>query len=230
MVRKVFLLGRPGSGKSTIARIVEMFAKDNDWVTHHIYDYEHLQKMFLQEEAKGISPQERQFRPKGPKECQGFDVVDFSVLDTVLVVMASEAREKQKEGQASLHNRDELILLEFARDDYSHALQQFGSDLLQDAYILYLKVDLEACIGRIHKRIDCGYDEFDHFVSDDIMRSYYGSDDWLDGRLHEYLNLLRNSGIHVDAREIDNSGSLDQLTDKVKGIVNTWLIPQLARI
>ena len=48
----VFLLGRPGSGKSTTESLIRMLARDHGWLYHSINDYEHLQKMFLREERK----------------------------------------------------------------------------------------------------------------------------------------------------------------------------------
>jgi adenylate kinase family enzyme len=230
MERIVFLVGRPGSGKSSVARLIEMFARDKGWTIHYIYDYLLLQQMFLEEVVEGeqIASGKRTFRPEGPKECYGFDVVDFSVLDRVLGVMADEVRaEIQKKEQASSEEH-KLFLLEFARNDYSHALQQFGYDLLKDAYLLYLHVDVETCIDRIHWRVecDCRSDPYAHFVSDEIMRGYYCNDDWSDGRLQKYLAFLKSRDICVHSREIDNTGSLQVLQKEVEQWVDILPIPE----
>jgi dephospho-CoA kinase len=234
MERIVFLLGRPGSGKSSVAQLISMFARDKSWITHHIYDYKPLQEMFLEEvaEEEEIAHEKRTFNPKGPKGCQGFDVVDFSVLDRVLEIMADKVRAEVKKKVQASPEENMLFLLEFARDDYSHALQRFGCDLLDDAYLLYLHVDVETCIDRIHRRVDCDCRShpYAHFVSDNIMRSYYRNEDWSDGRLQEYLALLQSRDISVNSREIDNTGSHQILQKEVKQWVDILPIPEPASI
>jgi hypothetical protein len=168
MVRNVFLLGRPGSGKSSVASLIRMFAGDRGWLTHYTNDYEHLQKMCLQEKAQFTPLKERKFRPTGPEGCNGFDVIEFSILVTVLEEMRKEIEAVKDE---TSDDDNILCLIEFARDSYNGALQLFGSNLLQDAHLLYLDVDLESCIERNHRRTD-------HFISDQIMRTYYRNDDW----------------------------------------------------
>jgi hypothetical protein len=217
MFKAVCLLGRPGSGKSSVAQLIDMFAKDKGWSTQHIYDYKLLQEMFLQEEAEDIALEKRKFSPKGPQECAGFDVIDFSVLDTVLEMMANVVR---KSIQAN-----KLFLIEFARNDYGHALSKLGDDLLQDTLLLYLDADVDTCIDRIHRRVNCRSHPYNHFVSEDIMRGYYREDDWLNSRFHEYLELLQRKGIHVDTWTIVNKASHQALYEKVKHLIDHHMIP-----
>ena len=221
MERNVFLLGRPGSGKSSVAQLIDMFAKDKGRFTHHIFDYKLLQELFLQEEAEGIAPEKRKFRPKGPKECHGFDVIDFSVLDTVLKMMAEQVR---KEKQTSL-GRNKLFLIEFARDDYSHALQKFGRNLLEDAHLVYLHADVDSCIDRVRERVDCRLDTYNHFVSDGIMRGYYSKDDWSNSWLDQFLSLPQYQGMYVSTSIIDNTGSTQALRKQIEKIFSDYLIP-----
>jgi thymidylate kinase len=221
MVRNVFLLGRPGSGKSSVAQLIQMLIRDRGWNSDHIYDYKLLQAMFLQEEAEGTAHADRKFCPKGPKECHSFDVVKFSVLDTVLGMMADKVgKEKQASSEGS-----KLFLIEFARNDYSHALQAFDPDLLQDAHLLYVHANVEICIDRVRQRVDCQPDSYNHFVSENIMRSYYGEDDWSDNWLAQFLGLPQHRGMRVRAIKIDNSASTDDLKSRVEQIVNDYLIP-----
>jgi gluconate kinase len=195
MVRNVFLLGRPGSGKTSVASLLKMFAGDQGWLTHYTNDYEHLQKMFLQEIAECIPLERRNFRLTGPEECHGFDVINFSVLCEVLEKMRKEVEEVESE---SAEEDNILCLIEFARDSYHDALQLFGSKLLQDAHLLYLDVDLERCIERNHRRSD-------HFVSDEIMRTYYRNDDWarvMYNLQHNYDKcIIRNTGTFQDLKQ-----------------------------
>ncbi len=212
MVRNVFLLGRPGSGKSMVARLIEMFAKENGWSAYYINDYGYLQNMFLQEEKELIPPKERKFSPMGPPECNGFDVKDFSVLDTVLRMMAKEVEAWEVENESEEENKsgteDKLCLIEFARANYRDALQLFGSKLLKGAHLLYLNVDIECCIKRNHQRID-------HFVSDEIMTTYYREDDW--------SRVMYNLQHNWDKCVIRNSGTLQDLKQEVEEWVDNHL-------
>ena len=220
MVTKVFFLGRPGTGKSTAAHEMRQLAEGRGWVTQHIFDYRFLQDMFLREKKELTPDQEKKFLPQGPEECNGFDVRDFSVLDTVLEKMAEEVRQVEQRNS----EKNELILLEFARDNYTRALFLFGPDFLQDALLVYLKVDFDTCIDRIHQRVecDCHPDSYNHFVSDDIMRSYYRKDDWSE----VIFNLKHTWGISVKAWEVDNTCDCQALKEQIEQLVDTELIPE----
>ncbi len=212
MFKIVFLLGRPGSGKSSVARLIEMLAGDRGWFTHYTNDYEHLQKMFLQEKAECNPLERRNFRLTGPEECNGFDVINFSVLGKVLTKIRKDVEEVENE---SSEEDNILCLIEFARDSYHDALQLFGSYLLQDAHLLYLDVDLEICIERIHQRVVYPVTSDDHFVSDEIMRTYYRNDDWS----RVLYNLQRN----CDKWVIRNLGTLHDLKQEIEEWIDIHL-------
>ena len=221
---KVFLLGRPGSGKSALAQLIKVSADRRGWLAQHFYDYKYLQDMFQREIEKKIPLEEGAFRQKGPETCHGFDVVDFSVLDTALEQMAAKIR--ADELNSSEDNK--LLLIEFARQEYSRALNIFGHDILQDAHLLYIRSDLESCIERVRQRAidNMSRSELDHFVSDDIMRRYYSGDDWLSEQFYGYLEYLRSDGVDVEVEELDNVGTLECLKDKAEEILDDLRVPQ----
>src|SRR5258706_13050363 len=75
MPMKLFILGLPGSGKSTIARYIQEYVSNWDWSTPHFSDYPILQEMFLND------IQGKQFKPA---DGGGFDILDLAVFDTAL--------------------------------------------------------------------------------------------------------------------------------------------------
>lgn len=203
MAVKVFILGLPGSGKSTIARYISTFAGDRQRSTTHINDYAILYKMF-QEDAK------EQFKPA----CHGgFDVLDLTVFDTVLKTL-----EQQVNQYFSTAKSDEIILIEFARNDYNEAFHQFSPEFLQNAYFLYLAVKIETCKSRIRERIANPTTPDDHFVSDYIFRAYYNEDN---GRDISHI-LERDYGI--DKRRVsafDNNCSIQDASESIDPFIDT---------
>jgi adenylate kinase family enzyme len=161
---KVLAIGRPGTGKSTAARYITNYALGKKWGTTHINDYQILQEMFQKD------TEHKKFRLT---QNSGFDVIDFSVLDTALMEL-----EKKVQARISLRKK-EFIIVEFARDDYRKALKVFNKDFLRDSYILFLDADIDICVQRIHERITYPTSLDDHFVSEDILRTYYNMDNRL---------------------------------------------------
>ena len=220
MSLNVFILGRPGSGKSSIAQQIYLTLQRNGWSVEHLYDYKLLQERFLQEINDNIPLQRRQFEPRGPEAMQGFDVLDPSVLDTVLQDLAAFAT-RLSNSHSSYENS--LLLIEFARKDYWRSLSLFGHALLQNAHIVYIESSFEDCMERIDQRID-SRSEYGHYVSNEIMRQYYLTDDWLDGRCQQHLKSLEKSGVHTYQHHIDNRGSQDDLVQEVGKFIKMHLL------
>jgi hypothetical protein len=224
MTKIAFLLGRPGTGKSTLAQHIEAPARKGGWATQHFYDYKYLQDMFQKEIGQNVPLEERAFRQKGPGTCDGFDVLDFNVLDTALEQMADDIRTARSEHPTA----NKLFLIEFARKEYCRALHIFGYDILRDAHLFYIKLGLVACLERVHRRVveNCSRSKFDHFVSEEIMTGYYSTDDCLDGRMSEYLEYLQRDHVHVSFKELENLGTYQELEDEAEKIVDL-LVPEL---
>ncbi|MBV9257833.1 MAG: AAA family ATPase [Ktedonobacteraceae bacterium] len=190
MSAKVFVLGRPGSGKSTAARRLRQLLAQRGWIARHINDYEILRRMFL------ADTQQIRFRPT---EHNGFDAIDLTVMDLAL-------QEVEVTVCANLCSAD-LATIEFARNDYREALQQFSASFLKDAYFLFLDADLETCLRRVHERVMCSSSIDDHpSFSDAIFRSYYQKENGA----YMAVCLQREFCIHKQVRVINNTGSLNE--------------------
>src|SRR6266550_1619175 len=205
---KVFVLGRPGSGKTTAVRRLIELAKERDWNFTRIKDYNILYSMFLAESDL----QNKRFRPTAHG---GFDVIDMSVFDTALEKLEKLVREEEKKRLS----KKELIIIEFARNDYREAFEFFDPEFLQSSYFIFVDADIETCIRRIHNRItSCPATEDNHYVSEYIIKSYYYKDNW------EYMgsHLKKVYGIEEQRIEaVNNMGSLQEFINRINRFGDT---------
>lgn len=203
MTVKLFVLGFPGSGKSTIARHIEKNMRDRNLSAVHISDYAILRKMFEED------TDHKQFKAA---EHGGFNAIDLTVFDIALQKLAAKIKEQHPAGSAT-----ELILLEFARNDYRRALHQFSPAFLQDTYFLYLDASIDICKQRIQDRIAHPSFEDDYYVSDYIFDTYYRQDDG------QYLSniLEREYQIHKQqVKIINNNDSLEAASTEINAFVH----------
>ena len=194
MLKKVFVLGLPGSGKSTAARYIEKLAQRNNWSSIRFNDYAILYEWF-QADADG-----RRF---SAIEYDGFDVHDHNVFDEALEEVERRVVEKEKVSC----EKNQLIIIEFARDDYCKALGLFSPTFLRNASFLFVDADIPNCIQRIKERVAHRRTPDDHYVSSYIFEAYYQKDN------RQYLAStattlksccdIDEESIHV----VDNTGS-----------------------
>jgi adenylate kinase family enzyme len=156
---KIFVFGLPGSGKSTAIRHIQAILARKGIEVKSFNDYTILRKWFERE-------------PDGPRfsrtDYDGFDIHDFAVFDEVL---------KKLEQQISREtSSNDVIIIEFARNDYVHALKQFSASFLQGSYFLFIKAEISTCKKRTRKRAIHRVSSDDHFVSDYIFDKYYFKD------------------------------------------------------
>lgn len=160
MVRKLFMLGDPGSGKSTIARhIVDHFASQ-DVPTQHVSDYVILQDM-CRKDTKS-----QQFQVVKHK---GFFVKDCFVYDIALQQLVEQVQEKCSKD-------NELIIIEFARSNYVDAFSLISDDFLKNSSFLFLNVAIPTCWERICQRTLSPQFGDDHFVPKDVFKRYTDKD------------------------------------------------------
>jgi len=191
----VFILGRTGSGKSTTARFLGEAARCSGWSVQSFNDYIFLRNMYLADATQ-------RFRPT---EHDGFEVLDLSVYETAIRLLALQVRRHYYE------NKQTLITVEFTSNNYFKALQFFGSDLLRSAHILFLNADLITCLDRARKRIFHQATTDDYYVKDTVLLSHYPC---------PYMPL------HVGENKVQyihNMGSLDDLRTRILALTSTLL-------
>jgi uridine kinase len=197
MLVKVFVLGRPGSGKSTAMYHLLTLARQRNYSALSIDDYNILYHMSQQD------TQHIQFRSTN---YDGFDVLDPSVFDTALEVL-----EQQVQSTLALEV-DGIITIEFARNDYAQALSKFSPEFLKDAYVFFVDADLDTCIERIYQRVTSPFTPSNHFVSDYVMHTYYNQENW------SYVSSDLKTAHHIykDVQTFRNIGNVYALLHTVE--------------
>lgn len=164
MVVRLFILGRPGSGKSTVRRYIAKLAQHQFWSPYSIGDYEILQDMCAADRSH------TQIRPT---ECGGFEVLKFPILDDALHVIQRRVEKTLEKHELELPR---IVIIEFARSDYVQALSQFDPTFLKGARFLILESDIDTCMNRIKTRTKHRQCEDDIYVPENIMEGYYQTD------------------------------------------------------
>lgn len=211
MAVKIFIIGLPGSGKSEVARNIYTHANEklwpgtNDhWCTKRFNDYPILYEM-----------------SRDKKEGELFERLKlggFNVIDIVAFDIALQRLERQIKDYISSAKKEEIILIEFARNDYWRAFGQFDKTFLQDAYFIHLDAKVEVCKQRVRDRaIDPKNPDDDFLVSDYIFEKYYHSDD------RRALSSILQDVYGVDTQRVlmlNNNGSLETALEKIEPFID----------
>lgn len=210
MTPKVFVFGRPGGGKSTIAASIMQKVGDTKPIFHG-GDYSILFDMYMKDNGRFFEPADP-FRPD-----LGFNIKNpmaSPVWDIALKELEIQTRQKMRDNETM--GRDELVILEFARRDYREALQQFSPEFLQNSHFLFVEASVPTSIQRIHKRAE---KNGEHFMGDNIIAGYYGLDNspFMEGyepTLGQTVACIWNDGL-----------SKEELGERVNNFVEGSLYP-----
>ncbi|HLG78571.1 MAG TPA: AAA family ATPase [Ktedonobacteraceae bacterium] len=192
MSTKVFVLGRPGSGKSTAAHHIMQTLGTYNITTARMDDFTILSEMCESDSTHML------FRPI---DRGGFDVLDASVLDLALAQLETQAVARMA------YEHIEVVILEFARADYRAALSNFSRAFLQSACFLFVNADADTCKARICQRALHPRGPDDHPVSEEVLERYYATDNSED--MVESLKEAYGHEQHI--RMIKNNGTLSLL-------------------
>jgi len=209
MSQKLFVLGLPGSGKSTVSRYIVDCVKwyYQGFFATRICDYDILYEMFEEDVAN------KHFYPT---EHSGFYVKNPVMYDAALKKLGKEIENYN-------FAENEIVLIEFARSDYLLAFRNFSKSFLRDAHFLFLDVDIDVGMKRVRDRVKHPdpTSRDDHFVSDYTFEFYRQKDNV------KYLSsvsklLTIKYGIHPHhIKIVDNRGSKRNFWNDVNDIINT---------
>lgn len=159
----IFLLGRPGCGKSFVYETIIEKLKETEKIekVERVDDFPIL---------KELLDKDREFKRHLRKE-GGFEVTDFTIVDEVLSTI-----DGRLEGVKA---KNDLVFIEFARDNYISALKNFRPETFARSLIVYIYCPYDVCLARNRKRFEQQKNNAldDHIVPTDLMESYYKNDD-----------------------------------------------------
>lgn len=190
----VFLIGRPGCGKSVAHRILEeeLRARGYNGEFRRTDDFPFLKHIF----DTDVEHKRHRPAPGG-----GVKVIDDRVWDDLARALNEEA--------LRLQTPNRLLFIEFSRDNYVRAFKHFSPKILQNSLVVYVDAPFDLCWERNARRAreEKGFDA--HLVSREEMEKTYARDD------HEELPKHVNVPVLVVKNDSDDLGKLRGELQKV---------------
>jgi adenylate kinase family enzyme len=197
----IFLIGRPGCGKSVVYRMLEEELRGRGYRggLMRIDDFPLLKRIF------DTDVEHRRHRPAPGG---GVKVTDDTVWDELIRGLDRQALE--------LQGPDRLLFIEFSRDNYRRAFRNFSPEVMRGALIVYIDAPFDVCwernLRRVERERERGLDS--HLVSREEMEFTYARDD------HEELQKHVGVPVLVVNNESDDLESLrkqlGKIIDKIK--------------
>jgi adenylate kinase family enzyme len=167
----VFLLGRPGCGKSALYRELETrLLESGQTITfERVDDFPKLWAAVERDDALEKEGKERIYFKR-------FDDGELSLIDDELFnVILKEVNSDVLQ----IDKPDHMIFIEFARSNYVEAVQIFDRSILDFCFVIYMEVSFDICwarnVARHEATIDQGGD--DHLVPRAEMEKRFRYDD-----------------------------------------------------
>lgn len=149
----MFVIGRPGAGKSTFCRYVRRALGNGEILL--LNDYE----LLLKRKDKLTAAQFKQF------ENGQFEILDRTIFDELCDELA----------QAAMAARGKrLTIVEFSRADYVETFKRFPSLLNPPFIIIYVHAPIDVCIRRNAMRAP---DQLVNTVPESVIRKFFDKDD-----------------------------------------------------
>jgi len=192
----IFLIGRPGCGKSVVFRILEeqLRAKGYKGELKRIDDFPLLKHIF----DTDVEHKRHRPAPGG-----GLKVTDDTVWDDLAKGLNDQA--------LKLQSPDILLFIEFSRDNYVRAFKNFSPRILKNSSIVYVDAPFDVCWERNARRVREEKGPDAHLVSREEMEKTYARDDRKELPKHVSAPVL------VVKNDSDDIGCLREELRKVVG-------------
>ena len=163
----IFLLGRPGCGKSEVYRWTTEQIKKDKLLTEfpRVDDFPKLWNIFMEDEKSG------KWEHCKKTSDGGYLVTDNGIWDRILKEVNADIQK--------INSPKKAVFVEFSRPNYVQSMNNFSDKALKDSIVVYIDCSFETCwarnVRRHQKAVDAGSD--DHLVSRDEMEKTYLNDD-----------------------------------------------------
>ena len=203
MFSYVFLLGRPGCGKSVVYQLLAGRIR-REKLADEVMRFDDFPVL------KEIAEQDKEFK-KHVRSEGGFTITDRSIYDDVLKEMNRRIKVLRRPGR--------LIFVEFSRSGYAQALKNFDREVLDRSLIVYIYCPYEVCLERNIRRFKEGARNIDeHIVPRDLMDKYYRYDDYEELFLKSEDELKKKAPAPIVVIRNDAEG-LEKLKREVEKVV-----------
>jgi adenylate kinase family enzyme len=166
----VFLLGRPGCGKSALYRELEkrILESGQAETVERVDDFPKVWARLQGDDALEREGKERIYSRR--TDDGGYFPLD-NVLDGILKEVNADV--------LNIDKPDHVVFIEFARSNYIEALQNFDPRILEQCIAIYMEVSFEICWARNVARhaAAMAQDGDDHLVGREAMEALYLHDD-----------------------------------------------------
>ena len=212
--KSVFLLGRAGCGKSALYRQLQkrLLECGRAKTVERVDDFPRIWAKFLSDDAREKDGQERLHSRPTPDG--DYLLTDDGVWNEVLEEVNAYLLEIDRPGH--------LVFIEFARSDYTEAIQNFDQSVLDNGIVVFVEVSFDTCwrrnLARHEAAIASGGD--DHLVSREEMESSFLHDDQ-----DAFVRHLKDRGVPVLVvdNEADGQEQLEQQVERVfRHLVEDW--------
>ncbi len=192
MDKIIFIIGKPGSGKSTFINTIVGNLSDDIKSNIKVHnDSDILYEMALNK----VFPESLHLY----EEC-GFKILDNKVYEHAIINLNKNISSQLGNEKYKIH------IVEFSRNEYVKTFSLFEFLSLHYVHIVYINTSFELCLLRNSKRKK-------RKVPEDIMTSYYISDDIFD--------LIKVFGEKVTV--VDNDLTCSEFEHVIKNVINKIL-------
>jgi len=201
----VFLLGRPGCGKSALYRELEKRILESGQAKtfERVDDFPIVWARIQRDDALEREGKERIYSRRADG---GGYLANDNLFDNILKEVNADVLKIDKP--------DHMVFIEFARPNYVEALQNFDQRILEHCIAVYMEVSFDICWARNVARhaAAMAQDGDDHLVGREAMETLYLHDD--QDAFVEYMR-DRNIPVLVVNNEADGEEHLKKQVEEL---------------